>query len=58
MFVNDVKKDYGFGGGVVGVVCEEGDTAVTIVGLVACCNGRNAEPKLGFNWNATHGFGQ
>jgi len=51
--------DYGFGGGVVGVVCAEGDALATIVGLAGCCNGRNADPKLGFNWNAgTHGFGQ
>ncbi|KZC06602.1 hypothetical protein WN55_10513, partial [Dufourea novaeangliae] len=52
------EQDYGFGGGVVGVVCEEGDALATIVGLAGCCNGRNADPKLGFNWNATHGFGQ
>lgn len=50
--------DYGFGGGVVGVVCAEGNALVTIVGLAGCCNGRNADPKLGFNWNGTHGFGQ
>jgi len=44
---------------VVGVVCAEGDALATIVGLAGCCNGRNADPKLGFNWNAgTHGFGQ
>ncbi|KOX75913.1 hypothetical protein WN51_12343, partial [Melipona quadrifasciata] len=51
------EQDYGFGGGVVGVV-REGDVLATIVGLAGCCNGRNADPKLGFNWNATHGFGQ
>lgn len=56
----DKEWDYGFGGGVVGVVCAEGDVfEAIIVGLAGCCNGRNADPKLGFNWNAgTHGFGQ
>lgn len=56
--MQSTAKDYELGGGVVGEVCSEGDVQVTIVGLTVCCSGRNADPKLGFNWNATHGFEQ
>lgn len=53
------SRDYGFGGGVAGVIWDEGDTlVVTRVVLVGCCSGKNADPRLGFNWNATMGFGQ
>ena len=51
-------KDYGFGGGIVGVVWDDGVVLVAIVGFTGCCSGRNADPRLGFNWNATQGFEQ
>ena len=44
-----------------GVVCEDGEILaadVIIVGLASCCSGRKADPRLGFNWNATHGLEQ
>lgn len=41
----------------VGVVSEADDPLDITAVLAGCCSGRNADPKLGFNWNATHGFG-
>lgn len=46
--------DYGFSGGVVGVVRDVGE----LLERNGCCRGRNAEPLLGFSWNDTHGFEQ